>query len=463
MSKHNILLIDDDESLAQVMDYNLREAGYKVRIAASGEAGIKCFKERKFSLVISDIKMPGIDGIEVLRRLKSIDSQVLVIMITAFGSIEKAVEAMKSGAFDYVTKPFNKDEFILTVKKALERFSLGEENRRLKNELGARFQRRQIITAAPNMLKILDMAEKVAASDASVLISGESGTGKELLARFLHYNGDRVDKAFVPINCAAIPKDLLESELFGHVKGAFTGAHKEKRGKFELADEGTIFLDEIAEMPMELQKKLLRVLQEREVEPVGAEKARSVDVRIVSASNQSLEALIARGLFRDDLYYRINVIPLNIPPLRERPEDISLLTRHFIKQAAPERDIKFDKGVMAEFMRYPWRGNVRELENICKRMVLLSENGVISLKDLPWEAPVEVEPGNTSLLFELPDKSLPLEQLEREVIRQALIKHNWNQSKAAKYLHIPRHVLIYRLEKFDLQKSRDNQCLNYRK
>ncbi len=451
MNKHNILLIDDDESLAQVVEYNLKEAGYGVQIASSGEEGIARFQERDFSLVISDIKMPGMDGLELLRRLKTLSPQVVVIMITAFGSIEKAVEAMKLGAYDYVTKPFNKDEFILTVEKALERVALWEENRRLKNELGARFQRRRIITVSPKMLKLLAVVEKIAPSRASVLISGESGTGKELLARFIHYSSERADKPFVPINCAAIPRDLLESELFGHLRGAFTGAHRDKRGKFELADGGSIFLDEIGGLPRELQKKLLRVLQEGEIDPVGAEKSRAVDVRIISASNQVLEELIAQGRFREDLYYRINVIPLNIPPLRERPEDVPLLVKHFLKENAPQREIKLVPGVMDELIRHPWRGNIRELENICKRMVLLSQGDTLQLADLPWEVSSAPQPGD-SLPFELPPQNLPLEQLEREIISQALIKHNWNQSKTAQYLQIPRHVLIYRLEKYNIQR-----------
>ncbi|MBI5787936.1 MAG: sigma-54-dependent Fis family transcriptional regulator [Candidatus Schekmanbacteria bacterium] len=451
MPRYKILLVDDDESLSQVMEYNLKEAGYEVQPAYAAEEGLRLFPQADYALVISDIKLPGMDGLEFLHRLKTLSAQINVVMITAFGSIEKAVTAMKSGALDYITKPFNKDEFLLTVQKALERYSLYEENRRLKNELGATIQRRQIITLSPKMQKILEIGEKVARSSAAVLINGESGTGKELLARFIHFASDRADQPFIPINCAAIPRDLLESELFGFVKGAFSGAQRDKRGKFESADGGTAFLDEIGELPPELQKKLLRVLQEGEIEPLGAEKPRRIEVRIIAATNRNLEEMISQGQFREDLYYRINVIPLEIPPLRERPEDIPLLVKHFLKIQSPEREIKLAPGVMEELTQNIWKGNVRELENVCKRMTLLSQTDTLQLSDLPWQVKSD-KSTHFNLPFDLPDDKLPLEELEREVIVQALNKYEWNQSKAAQYLQIPRHVLVYRLEKFNIQK-----------
>jgi two-component system NtrC family response regulator len=453
MRGYRILLIDDDRSLVEVMEFNLKEQGYKVDTALSGEQGLTLFNRRAYQLVITDMKMPGMDGMQVLKSLRQIRPQVMVIMITAFGSVEMAVEAMKLGAYDYLTKPLNLDEFNLIVRHALERYQLLEENQRLKEELKDKFGRNNIITVSPKMLKVLDMVERVAQSKATVLIQGESGTGKELLAKALHYQSERRQGPFIAINCAAIPRELLESELFGHLKGAFTGAQRDRKGKFELADGGSIFLDEIGELPLELQTKLLRVLEEQQVDVVGAETPTRIDVRIIAATNQDLQQLTRKGRFREDLFYRINVIPIYVPPLRERPEDVPVLFKYFVDKFAPGKRIDCSPALLAELKRYPWKGNVRELENLCKRMLLLRKSDELGVEDLPWRQP-EQPPSAEPIPLELPPDGLPLEELQRQVILRALERHNWNQTQTADYLRIPRHVLLYRLEKFGLKRPK---------
>ncbi len=448
VNNFRILIIDDDESLCQVMEYSLNEAGLKVDIAYTGEEGISLFNKGDYRLVICDLKLPGMNGMEVLTKIKSISPEAIIIIITAFGSVEQAVEAMKRGAYDYTTKPVALEELKLIVDKALERISLLEENKRLKTEL--QMGGKKLVTRSEKMLALLEMVKKIAKTSASVLISGESGTGKELLARIIHYNSDRRQAPFIALNCAAIPRELLESELFGHVKGAFTGAVRDKKGKFELANRGTFFLDEVGEFPLELQAKLLRVLQEDEIDPVGAEKPVPINVRVIAASNRNLEELIAQQRFREDLYYRINVIPIIIPPLRERTEDIPLLLQYFINKYSPDREIKLSSGLLAELQNYPWRGNVRELENICKRMVILRESDELTVDDLPWRTPPQ-KPTIGQLSLTLPDESLSLEELEKEIIRKSLEKHSGNQTKTARYLQIARHVLIYRMDKYGLK------------
>lgn len=449
--KPKILIIDDDTSLRRVLEYNLLEAGYAVAAAASGEEGLPLFADIEPSLVITDMNMPGMSGMEVLKNIKERSPETLVIIITAFGSVDIAVEAMKAGAYDYITKPFNRDELRLIVAKALQFSGLAVENQRLKSELSDRSDFRTIIGSSAQMESVFTIVRKVADTDASVLISGESGTGKELIARSLHAGSRRSSRPFVAINCAAIPRDLLESELFGHVKGAFTGAIKDKTGKFQLADGGTLFLDEVGELPLELQPKLLRALQERVVEPVGGNSQQKLDVRIVAATNLDLEKAVEEGVFREDLYYRLAVIPIHLPPLRQRRDDIPLLLRHFsVKHGAGE--VTFDKAALSLLTAYVWPGNVRELENLVERLLILRSGDTITSGELPEKIRNgTAHSGTTSdsaCVINLPAEGYSLEQLEREVVVQALERNQWNQAAAARFLRIPRHTLIYRMEKY---------------
>lgn len=443
-----ILVVDDDASLRRVLEYNLTSAGYEVVVASSGEEGLALFSQSSPSLVITDMKMPGISGLQLLAAIKECSTETLVIIITAFGSVDMAVEAMKAGAYDYITKPFNRDEMLLTVDKALCFAGLTEENRRLKNELAGRTGR-TLVGSSPAMERVFQVVDKVADTEASVLITGESGTGKELVARAIHEQSGRREGPFVTINCAAIPRDLLESELFGHVKGAFTGAVKDKEGKLERADGGTIFLDEIGELPLELQPKLLRVLQEREVEPVGGVKSRKLDLRVIAATNVDIDKSLAEGTLREDLYYRLAVIPIQLPPLRERRDDIPLLIRFFCNRFG-HGQVQFDPDAMKAMSMYGWPGNVRELENTVERILIMRSGETITLADIP-EKILRQDPSEiVGKIINLPDEGYPLEQLEREVVVEALNRNKWNQTAAARFLRIPRHTLIYRIEKYGI-------------
>ncbi len=444
---HKILIIDDDTSLRRILEFNLREAGYTVHSAASGEVGLQLFAEAAPDLVISDMKMPGMTGMQVLHAVKERSPETPLIMITAFGSVDMAVDAMKAGAYDYITKPFNRDELRLTVAKALQFSSLSHENRQLKSQLAERADFGAIIGGSPAMEKVFQVVRKVADSEASVLITGESGTGKELVARSIHSRSSRKGGPFVAINCAAIPHDLLESELFGHLKGAFTGAVRDKTGKFALADGGTLFLDEVGELPPLLQPKLLRALQERVIEPVGGTKEQKLDVRVVAATNLDMEQAIADGLFREDLYYRLAVIPLHLPPLRRRRDDIPLLLKHFCARHSTET-VQFDKAALAALVSYPWPGNVRELENLVERLLIMRNSDTITVDDLPEKVLHSDRPVSATTVVNLPPEGYSLEQLEREVVVQALERNSWNQTAAARFLRIPRHTLIYRMEKY---------------
>ncbi len=451
MSK--ILVIDDDASLRRVVEYNLQEAGYQVLSAAGGDEGLRLFAEEAPVLVITDMKMPGMDGMQVLKAVKERSRETLVIMITAFGAVDVAVEAMKAGAYDYITKPFNRDELRLTVAKALQFRGLATENKRLKDELSDKTDYRTIVGSSKGMERVFEIVRKVADTDASVLITGESGTGKELVARSIHHHSSRRDAPFVAINCAAIPRDLLESELFGHVKGAFTGAIKDKSGKFLLANGGTLFLDEVGELPLEMQPKLLRALQEKVVEPVGGTTLHKTDVRVVAATNLDIEKALAEGTFREDLYYRLAVIPIHLPSLRERRDDISLLLRYFCGKHGADK-VTFDNRAVAALNSYQWPGNVRELENLVERLLIMRGGDTISLDDLPEKIRTNgtvngtmPNPGN---VVNLPDEGYSLEQLEREVVVEALERNGWNQTAAARFLRIPRHTLIYRMEKYGI-------------
>ena len=450
MKKPSILLIDDDESLRRVMEFSLAEAGYAVSAVPGGEEGLRLFEKNSFDAVVTDITMRGMGGMEVLKRVQERDARVPVIIITAYGTIESAVEAMKQGAFDYVTKPFNRDELRLILERALRMRRLEHENVELRAEIRDRHRFEGMIGNSEKVRSVMDMAGRVAASDASVLITGESGTGKELLAKGVHYNSPRADGPFVAVNCAAIPETLIESELFGHVKGAFTGAVRDKEGKFELAGGGTLFLDEIGELRIDLQAKILRALQEKTVDRVGGSRPVPVDVRVIAATNRDIERAVKDGKFREDIYYRLSVITLHMPPLRERKEDIPLLVEYFLKKYNPSVEVALEPEALAALMAYGWPGNVRELENAIERASVLRRGNVISRSELPDKL-IRGAMGVEDIILNLPEEGISLEDLEKSLIVKALEKHKGNQTRAAEYLGITRPTLIYRMEKFGLK------------
>ena len=451
-----VLLIDDDDSLRRVVEYNLHEEGYRVITAADGTSGLQAFQAQPIDLVLTDIRMPEMDGLELLTRLKSMHADLPVIILTAHGTIDSAVEAMKLGAFDYLTKPFNREQLKAAVRKAFDVAALATENRYLRQVVAERFSFASMIAGARGMRAVTETAARVAQGDTTVLLEGESGTGKELLAKAIHFHSARKKGPFVTINCGAIPEQLLESELFGHRRGSFTGAVTDKQGKFEAAHRGTIFLDEIGELPTLLQVKILRVLQEREIDKVGETRSIKVDVRVIAATNRDLEKMIADGTFRDDLYYRLAVVSIRVPPLRERSDDIPLLVDHFLgkhteKLGRPRPTV--EKSVYSAFNLYSWPGNIRELENVIERALVLDKNGSIGLDDLPDRLRTR-EHRVANLRMELPDEGISLEDVERELLLAALEKHNWNQTRAAAFLNITRSTLVYRMEKFDLREKK---------
>jgi two-component system, NtrC family, response regulator len=457
MKPSNILVVDDDESLRRVTQLQLEEAGYRVLTASNGTQALALMEEETPGLVITDLKMPGPSGLELLKKIRQDYPQTTVLLITAFGTVQTAVEAMKAGAYDYITKPIDYEELVLVVNRAMERQQLVEEVRTLRRSLDQKYGFENIIGRSKALLSVLEMASRVALRDSTVLIRGETGTGKELLAKAIHQNSRRKDQPFITINCGAIPKDLLESELFGHVKGSFTGAFAPKRGKVEMADGGTLFLDEIGELPLELQVKLLRLIQHGEVEKVGATTPATVNVRILAATHRNLQSLIEDGTFREDLYYRLAVIPLELPPLRDRTDDIPELVQHLFLSARQKHklpNLKLPPALLAYFCSYRWPGNVRELENVIERLVVLSVGDEITLDDLP-EFLRRERTSDGGLQLELPAQGISLENVEKELIEKALKKFDWNQTKAASFLDISRRTLIYRIEKHGLHKGPD--------
>lgn len=450
MAGKTVLIIDDDESLRRVMEYILTQAGYRCFTAPDGNEGLARFSRQEPQVVITDIQMPGLSGYEVLQRIRQINTETLVIVVTAFGSVERAVEAMKAGAFDYLTKPVSRDELCLVVNKAFNLLDLKKENTLLREQLADREPFRRLIGVSDRMKEVIGILKKVAATEATVLIEGESGTGKELVARAIHQGSDRSKGPFVAVNCAAIPKELLESELFGHRKGSFTGAVKDRMGKFEQAEGGTLFLDEVGELSLELQPKLLRALQEREVEPVGGA-AFKVDVRVIAATNRDLLGRIGEGLFREDLYYRLAVIPVELPSLRERRDDIPLLVKHFIQKKDSGGEVGVSEEALEGLCHYDWPGNVRELENLVEQILILRKGPQIEYADLPPR--IRRKSAATASVLNLPDEGYPLEDLEKEAVLEALRRNDWNQTRAAAFLRIPRHTLLYRMEKYQISKN----------
>lgn len=456
MRKVKIVVVDDEHLIRWSLEQNLKKQGYDVLTAGNGEDALKIIRDEQPDLVLLDIQLPGISGMQVLEKVKEFDEEIIVIMVTAHGGLETAVNAMRMGAHDYINKPFNLDEMSIVIKKALETSDLRREVARLRSEHKKQGPP-EIIGCGKHMQNILGMMEKIAKSDAStVLILGESGTGKELVAKWIHYSSARADKPFVAINCAAVPATLLESELFGHEKGAFTDAKSTKKGLFELADGGTVFLDEIGDMEMGMQAKLLRFLEDRTFRRIGGGKVFSVDVRIVSATNKELLKAIEEKTFRNDLYYRLQVIPIYLPPLRDRREDILPLASHFIAGFNNE----FNKSVngiskMAEKMLqdYHWPGNIRELKNVIERAIILGNEDTLLLEHLPLEIIAKSSStGTPGSNFKLPPEGVDIDEVERELIRQALEVSDWNQSKAAKKLNLGIDAFRYRMKKFGLLK-----------
>jgi two-component system NtrC family response regulator len=450
-----LLIVEDEPKMLRLLELNLSDDGYTTRTASTAENGLKILASDRIDLVLTDVKLPGMNGLEFLQSVKRANAAIPVVMMTAYGTVESAVEAMKEGASDYVLKPFSIEEIKLIVRKELEVQRLHEENRQLREALGHRYQFDNIVANSPGMQEVLATVEQVAPTNSTVLLGGESGVGKDMIARAIHQHSRRVNGPFIKINCTAIPENLLESELFGFEKGAFTGAVSAKPGKFELADKGTIFLDEIGDMPGSLQVKLLRVLQEREFERLGGTRTIKVDVRVVAATNQDLRAALEQGTFREDLYYRLNVVPISIPPLREHKEDIPYLVDHFIRRFA-ESSGKPIEGITAEAMKvlvdFYWPGNVRELENIIERAVVMTVGPKIEAGDIRLDTAAHgsshsdsVGKENPATLF-LP-QGMTLEQYEDKLIREALQRAGGNKSQAARLLGLSRNALRYRLSK----------------
>lgn len=450
MKKNKILLVDDEKNILRLVSATLREKGYEVETAQLFEEAVEKFGRDSYNLVLTDLKLPGKSGIELLDYIKSREPEVPVIMMTAFGTIENAVEAMKKGAFNYLTKPVNPDELLTVSHEAMEKFALRKENISLKAALKQKHIFSNIIGRSQKMQEIFDVIRLVSNTQSNVLIVGESGTGKELVARAVHYNSGRAGKPFVTIDCASIPAEIMESELFGHAKGAFTGAHEKKTGLLELANDGSIFLDEIGDLDLNLQKKMLRFIQEREVLPVGGVKRVKLDVRIIAATNKDLEMEVKEKRFREDLYYRLNVVMIRMPSLRERQEDIPLLASHFLErlnQIEGKLITGFEDDFMECLLKYDWPGNVRELENVLERAYVLCPSVTISSKYLPAGL------GELARKTEAPHDEMNLLEIEKKLIIEALNRTSWNQSKSAEVLGITRKQLRTKMQKHKLLAS----------
>jgi two-component system response regulator PilR (NtrC family) len=458
-----ILVVDDEQSLREVLSIMLKRAGYAVTSAADGEEAIEHLNKEIFDLVITDLRMPKGDGMEVLKAVKSASPETVVLVVTAFATADSAVEAMKQGAYDYLTKPFQVDEVQLIIRNALEKRRLSTENMLLKREMASQSSFAQLVGQSEAMQKVFEIVRKVADSKSNVLICGESGTGKELVARAIHYNSARSTAPFVAVNCSAVPETLLESELFGHMKGAFTGAISNKAGLFEVANGGTIFLDEIGDTTPTIQVKLLRVIQEREFRRVGGNQDIKVDVRVVAATNKDLEKAVADGSFREDLYYRLDVIPIKLPPLRLRSGDIPLLVNHFLERFSKDSGKPvpvLTPDAMHVLLGHEWRGNVRELENLIERVVAFSSGGPVTGADVRgWlHRPVSSQQPH-GVPTDLPEEGLDLEALisgiEKDLLMKALERSKWVKKKAARLLRLNTRSFRYRLEKYAIKGGRD--------
>ena len=461
---YTILIVDDEPNYLIVLSELLRDEGYEVFTAANGMEGLQVVRDADLDLVITDMQMPEMDGMQLLRHVKELNKELPVLMITAYAQVEKAVAAMQAGAFSYLAKPFSNDELIVTIQKATQHYSLVRENTRLRSEIRGRSGFSGMVGKNPRMLQVYELIEKVAPTPASVLISGESGTGKELVAKAIHMNSPREAQAFITVNCAALAENLLESELFGHEKGAFTGAVAMRKGRFELADGGTIFLDEVGEIPLALQAKLLRVLQERSFERVGGTKTLTVDVRIISASNRDLKEAVMQGRFREDLFYRLNVIHVNLPALRERMDDMSLFVDFFIDKFAVKLQrpgLTITKDALRLLMTLPWEGNVRELENTIERAAILCDNNCIDAEDVQ---PESVNMDNHAAwsreldLHQIIPESASLNDVlyavEEKMLVEALEDAGFVQARAADRLGITKSLLQYKMKKYGIKRKK---------
>jgi DNA-binding NtrC family response regulator len=449
--KRQILVVEDEDHLRRIIELQLIDSGFAVEKASTAEEALPLID--RADLVISDFKLPGMTGLEMLQLIRRMNSHTPVIIMTAFGTVENAVEAMKSGASDFLLKPFSLDQLVQVVNKALEIRNLREENRQLKEELGRKYRWDNIIGRSPGMQQIFATIMRVAPSRATVLLAGESGVGKDLIARAIHFHSPRKDRPFVKINCTALPENLMESELFGYEKGAFTGANISKPGKFELADTGTVMLDEIGDVPANVQVKLLRILQEREFERLGSNKTQHIDVRVIAATNRDLRVALEEGTFREDLYYRLNVVPIEILPLRERKEDIPYLARHFVEKLAPEsgdRVTGITDAAIEKLMSYSWPGNVREIENVIERSIVMASGDKLDAGDIRLDMNLKARAAAASGDMTLPE-GMSLDAYEQELIRNALKQANGNKSQAARILGLTRNALRYRLTQMGIE------------
>jgi two-component system response regulator AtoC len=453
MTTNRILLIDDEENFRHMLSVILKKRGYDVETASNGIDGLKKIDTVSYDTVLCDIRMPQMDGLEFLKEAQKAGCESTIIMMSAYGTLDTAIEAMKLGAYDYISKPFKPDEIVLTLKKAEERERLRRENLFLKKEVQKEYSFENIISKNERMRQIFDTIRKVAKYKSTILIEGESGTGKELVAKAIHFNSDRSNNPFIPVNCGAIPENLLESELFGHTKGSFTNAVRTKKGLFEEADGGTMFLDEIGELPLQLQVKLLRVLQDGEIRRIGDSRSIRIDVRIIAASIKDLDKEVRESKFRDDLFYRLNVLPMKIPPLKERKEDIPLLVDHFIHKYGRELS-KPIEGIIPEalncLLNYSWNGNVRELENVIERAIVLTESNRIQVENLPPQIQNPKEESRLSLLNDELSIKKASRYLEIDLIKKALHKTKGNHTHAAKLLEISHRALLYKIKDYGI-------------
>jgi two-component system NtrC family response regulator len=457
MKGGTILVVEDDESLRRVMQVQLERAGHRTAVAGDVPQALEILHQESQDLVVTDLNLPGLSGLDLLKKIRAEYPETVTIIVTAYGTVATAVDAMKAGAYDYLTKPVHPYELNAIVRRALENQRLVEEVQALRSHVHQKFGFENIIGHSGTLMRVLESVARVAQTNATVLIRGETGTGKELLAKAIHQNSPRRDRLFVTINCGAIPRDLLESELFGHVKGAFTGALTHKKGKVETADGGTVFLDEIGEMPLDLQVRVLRLIQEHEIEKVGASSSTYVEVRVIAATHRNLEAMVENGTFREDLYYRLVVVPIELPPLRARAEDIPELVCEFFDQSTTKysrKNLRLRQELLPRFSQYHWPGNVRQLQNTIERIVVLCPGDEVTLDDLPdfLRHPPAASSASLASL-----EGVALNVVEREAILQALVKCNWNQTRAAQQLGITRKILTSRMTKYRIEKARAKQ------
>ena len=448
-TEYRILVVDDERDICRALEFLLSREGYKVVTAYSGQDALKKIESEEFDLVITDLKMEGLSGMEVLERAIVVRPTLIVVIMTAFGSVESAVEAMKKGAGDYIVKPFINEDVKMTVKRLLEHKKVLLENLVLRQQLSQKFGGREFLGVSPQILGVFELLEKVIPTRSNILILGESGTGKGLIAEVVHYNSQRKDKPFISINCSAIPENLLESELFGYRKGAFTGATADTKGLITMADQGTLFLDEIGDMPLGLQAKILKVLETGEVFPIGETKPKYADIRLVVATNKNLEEQIQKGLFREDLYYRLNVIEVEIPPLRERKEDIDVLSRHFVDKYSKENNKKvlgITDEAMEVLLNYPWPGNIRELRNVIERAVVLAGSAMIGVAEIPEKLKLAPAGKHMQTL------KTRLEYYEEKVIKDALQAYSWNKEEVARELDVDLATLYRKIKKLGIEK-----------